>query len=173
MIVTLNSLPGSNVEAISKLLALQLGMKYLSKEVLLEKVAKKFKQSVNEIEKSIADEKFVEMLKEVISEEAKGAHIIIDWPFACWAASESVKIFLYVPQKARADAITRKEKVPLADAKEKVSKEEDELRTRMLSLLGVNIYDAKNFDLVLNIDKLGIENTTSVIIKYLKGIKTR
>ncbi|MCD6478400.1 MAG: cytidylate kinase family protein [Candidatus Diapherotrites archaeon] len=173
MIIALSSLPGSGVEDISKLLALQLGIKYLPKETILKKMAKKHRKSVQEIESLLTSEKFIEELRELINKEAKSTHVIIDWPLACWVASDSMKVFLYMTQKSRANVITKKAKIPLSDAKEKLRKEDDELKQNILSLLGINIYDVKNFDLAMNMDKIGIEGAASVIMRYLKNIKTR
>jgi len=173
MIIALSSLPGSGAEDISKLLALQLGIKYLSKKSILKKLAKKHKKSIQEVEQAIASEKFIEELRELVNSEAKGTHVIIDWPLACWTANESLKIFLYVTQRKRAEAITKREKVPLGDAKEKLKKGDDELKQNILSLLGINIYDVKNFDLVVNVDRIGLEGAASVIMRYLKNVKTR
>lgn len=172
MIITLNSLPGSGVETISKLLALQLGMKYLTKEKLVDRVLKKCGEKCVP-GKVFSEEKFAEKLKEVIEEESKKAHIIIDWPIACWVAENSVRIFLYSSQKARAEKITIRDKIPVGAAREMLNEEENELRTNLLSLLGVNIYDAKNFDLAINIDKVSQEDCAAVIIKYLKGLKAK
>ncbi|MEM4662599.1 MAG: cytidylate kinase family protein [Candidatus Diapherotrites archaeon] len=172
MIITLNSLPGSNVEEISKLLALQLGMKYLPKEVLIEKVSKKHgKKEV--VEKMMQEESFAETLRDVIKQESRNAHVILDWPIACWVAESQVKVFLYSSQKTRAEKLTIKEKIPIGAAREKLIREEDELKANLLSLLGVNIFDAKNFDLAINTDKLNQQDVAAVIIKYLKGIKMK
>ncbi|MCX8190353.1 MAG: cytidylate kinase family protein [Candidatus Diapherotrites archaeon] len=170
MIITLNSLPGSGVEKISKLLALQLGMKYLTKEKLVDRTIKKCEEKCYS-KGMFLEEKFAEKLKEVIEEESKNAHVIIDWPIACWVMDNAVRIFLYSSQKARAEKITVRDKIPIGAAREMLNEEENELKTNMLSLLGINIYDAKNFDLAINIDKISQEDCAAVIIKYLKGLK--
>ena len=146
---------------------------FIGKETILKKMAKKHRKSVQEIESLLTSEKFIEELRELINKEAKSTHVIIDWPLACWVASDSMKVFLYMTQKSRANVITKKAKIPLSDAKEKLRKEDDEMKQNILSLLGINIYDVKNFDLAMNMDKIGIEGAASVIMRYLKNIKTR
>ncbi|MCD6247767.1 MAG: cytidylate kinase family protein [Candidatus Diapherotrites archaeon] len=174
MIICLSGLPGSNTANISKLLALQLGIKYLSKEALLRKIAKSNKKTLQEIEQEVASEEFVEKLRKLLLSEAKNDHVIIDWPLACWAMSEAeLRVFLYSAPKQRAEKIIKKEKIPLSDAKRKIDEEEQKLRQNMLKLLGVNIYDVKNFDLAINVDKVGMEGAASIIIRYLKNVKMR
>lgn len=174
MIICLSGLPGTNTADISKLLALQLGIKYLPKDTIIKKISKLSKKALQEVEQEVASEEFVEMLRELLLSEAKKDHVIIDWPLACWVMSEAeLKVFLYSAPKQRAEKVIKKEKVPLSDARQKISEEEQKLRQNMFKLLGINIYDVKNFDLAVNVDKVGMEGTASVIIRYLKNAKMR
>ncbi len=172
MIICLSGLPGSNTSSISKSLALQLGMKYMPKEVILKKIASQVKKDIAELEQEIASETFVKKLRELILKEAKNNNVILDWPLACWVMNEAeLKVFLYSSAKRRAEKVVKREKLPFSDAKERIEKEEKELRQNMLKLLGIDIYDVKNFDLAINLDKVDLEGAASTIIRYLKNLR--
>ncbi len=174
MILTLTGLPGTDTRNLCKILALQLGVKYLPKERIIEKMALEEKKEKREIEDSVLSEEFVGKLKEFILREAKQDHVIVDWSLAAWVLSEAdLRVFIVSKEKERAKKITKVKKVPFIEAKKEIEEQEEEQRSEFLHLLGVNTHDLKSFDLVINADKLDADGIPAVILKYLKNTRLK
>jgi len=171
MILTVTGLPGTNTKNLCKSLSLQMGVKYLSKEKIIKKIAPGKKE---EIEANALSEEFVKKLKELVTKEGKRDHIILDWSVAAWVLNEAeLKVFVLSKKKLRAMELTRTKKVPFIEAKQEIEELEEEQRRDFLHLLGVNVHDLKGFDLVINSDKLNQESISQVILKYLKNLKVK
>ena len=69
MIIALNSLPGSGAEQISRLLAMQMGMKYFQKEDILKKFAANQKKTVKGIEDDLSKEETIVKMQEFLNEK--------------------------------------------------------------------------------------------------------
>lgn len=174
MILTLTGLPGTDTRNLCKILALQLGIKYLTKERIVEKIALEEKKEKKEIEDNALSEEFVEKLKRFILREAKQDHVIVDWELAAWVLSEAdLKVFILSKEKMRAKKLTKVKKVPFIEAKKEIEEQEEEQRSNFLHLLGVNTHDLKSFDLVINADKLDADGVPAVILKYLKNARMK
>ena len=174
MILTITGPPGTDTRNLCKGLALQLGIKYLPKEKIIERISLAEKREKEEIEANTMNEEFVEKLRQLVLKEAKQDHLILDWGLSTWALNEAdLKVFVNSKKKIRAKEMTRTKRIPFVEAKRHIEEKEEEERTKMLHLLGVNVNDLKSFDLVVNSDKLGTDGITGVIIKYLRnaGVK--
>jgi len=174
MILTLTGLPGTDTRNLCKALALQLGVRYLTKERIIEKIALSENRKKEEVEGNALSEEFVKNLRQFVLKEAKSDHIIIDWGLASWVLNEAdIRVFVLSKKKERAKELTRVKKMPFIEAKEEIEEQEEKERSDLLHLLGVNVHDLKSFDLVINSDKLSNESIPPVIIKYIKnaGVK--
>ncbi len=174
MILTLTGLPGTDTRNLCKRLALQLGVKYLPREKIIEKIALEEKKTKKETEDIAMSEEFVEKLKGFVFKEAKQDHVIIDWGLAAWVLSEAdLRVFVLSKKKERAKKLTKVKKVPFIEAKKEIEEQEEEQRSEFLHLLGVNTHDLKSFDLVVNADKVGMDGVAAVILKYLKNARLK
>jgi len=166
MIITLTGLPGSNTRKISKLLALHLGVRYMPKEEIIKMVSRE-----GIPEEKMFEETAGEKIKQLVLKEAGKDHVIIDYSLATWLLSEAeLKVFIQSPEKSRALQLTKEKKIPMVVARKELGETEEEERKVFLHGLGINIYDLKAFDLMVNSSKLGDEGIVSVITKYLKGM---
>ncbi|MEM0359813.1 MAG: cytidylate kinase family protein [Candidatus Diapherotrites archaeon] len=173
MILAITGLPGTDTRNLCKSLALQLGIKYLPKEKILEKTLEEKKGGGKKEETELSEE-FVQKLRQAILAEAKQDHIIIDWGLATWVLNEAdLKVFILSKQKNRAMEITKAKKIPFVEAKQELEEMEEEERKKLLHFLGVNIHDLKYFDLVINADKLEMEGITAIIMKFMKNFKVK
>lgn len=170
MILTVTGLPGTDTRNLCKMLALQMGVRYLPKEKIIEKIAREEKKEKSEVKAIACSEEFIEKLKQFIAREAKKDHLILDWRIATWVLSEAdLRVFVLSKKKERAKKMTKKKKKPFIEAKREIEEQEETERKNLLHYLGVNVHDLKAFDLVVNADKLNLEGVTTVIIKYLKN----
>ena len=170
MILSITGLPGTDTRNLSKMLALQLGVRYLTKEKIIEKIALEEKRAKEYVEANSLSEEFVKKLRQLVLKEARTDHVILDWGLAAWVLNEAeLKVFVLSKKKERAKELTRARKMPFIDAKREIEEQEEDERRNLLHLLGVNVHDLKSFDLVINADKLGADGVSAVIIKYLKN----
>ncbi len=173
MILTVTGQPGTNTRNLCKILALQLGIKYLPREKIIEKIASEEKRSKEETEASALEEGFVKKLKELVAKESRQDHVILDWGVAAWVLSEAdLRVFVLSKKKSRAKELTRMKKMPFIEAKKEIEERDEEERKSLLAL-GVNVHDLKTFDLVINADKLDAEGIPPVILKYLKNARVK
>ncbi len=171
MIITITGLPGTNTRKISKLLALHLGVRYMAEEEILKMLALSEGIQKEKLAEKMFEEKTAEKMKQLVLKEAKGDHVIIDFSLATWLLSEAeLKVFIQSPEKSRALELTKEKKIPMVVARKELEEKEEEERKAFLHSLGINIYDLKSFDLVLNSSKLNEEGLVAVVTKYLKGM---
>ncbi|MCX6801755.1 MAG: cytidylate kinase family protein [Candidatus Diapherotrites archaeon] len=174
MILTVTGLPGTDTRNLCKSLSLQLGIKYLPKETIIEKISAEEKKDREKAEADVLSEEFVQKLRAFILNEAKQDHLIVDWGLATWLMNEAdLKVFVLSKEKNRALEMTRVKKVPFVEAKQEMEKMEEEERKNLLHLLGVNVHDLKYFDLVINADKLDMEGITGIIMKFMKNYRVK
>ncbi len=171
MIIALAAYPGSDIERISKLLALQLGIKYLSRDRIMDLLSEKLSVEREKIPEMLRNGKAYDALAELLKREAKNTHIVIDWLPAIWSSNASIKVFIYRSLKKRALERVKSEKIPLCDAENKLKKEHDMLQEILRGSGIEKIDDIKHYELAINADKLDAEGITSVIIRYIKNMR--
>jgi cytidylate kinase len=156
MIVFIGSFPGTETKKLCKTLALRLGLRHVQKE---------------ELEKNIKPKNF-EALKQKVQEEEKKGNFITDSILTGRQLQKAVKIFLNSGKKQRAKTLSDLEKTTMAAALEK-NEEEEKSTAKLLSAasLGNEYFNAEEFDLVLNIDRLNEDSTIALIEKFLEKIQ--
>jgi len=168
MIITIAALPGTESREISKMLALQSGMRCISSEEIKTRIA----VELNLQKEKIKEEEHSEKVKNLIMQEAKKGDAVIDHITGSWLAGNAdLKIFLNSSKKSRAKMLSEKEKIPLSEALEKIELQEKDFARQTLNNYGVNVFELEGQDLVLNMDKLGKEGTIAVINKFMEKMK--
>jgi len=165
MIITITSYPGTETKELSKLLALQAGLRYFSANEIKKRIAIETNMPIEKIQ----EEEFTEKIKQIIEQEAKKNDIIIDHALAAWTINNAdLKVFLKSYSKVRAKIMSEKEKIPMGDSMEQIELKEKEQEKNFLNNYGINIYDLQVYDLVINIDKLDQDRVIGIIKKYLE-----
>lgn len=170
MIITITGWPGTNTRNICKLLALQLGLKYLTEEKLKEDIAKEHSILLEELDSKLGKEEFIEAVNKAFENAAD--NIITDYALASWlVGSAELKVFLESKENNRLKKMAISKEMPLILAKQMIKSEEEERKKKYLYEYGINIFDMQNFDIVINIDKLNEDGIISLIKKYLEKMK--
>ncbi len=169
MIVAISGSYGIETKELSKLLALQFGLKYVSRKDIKMKLAVDSNQTVEEVN----EWKNAEKIKQIILGEAKKNDVIIDYPISSWILGNdaSVKVFLQGSKKIKAKKIAEKEKIPLGEALEKLEVNEKAEANNVLDGFGINVYDLEIYDLIINVDKLSMDGVVELIKKYIEKMK--
>lgn len=160
VIVTIGGYKGTETRELSKLLALETGIKYVGEE---------------EIEKRVSGESEEErggkLKEEIIKEGEKEETIVEHLLGGLLLENADARVFLLSGKKMRARRIAEKEKIEMNEAVERIETMDKEIRDNYLRQYGVNLLELKNYDLVLNVDKLDRESTVKIIKKYIEKIK--
>lgn len=165
MIITITSFPGTETKELSKLLALQVGLRYFSANEIKKRIAVETNLPIEKVK----EEEFTEKIKQIIEQEAKKNDIIVDHTLGAWTINNAdLKVFLKSYKKVRAKTISEKQKIPMGEALETIEMKEREQEKNFLNNYGINIYDLQVYDLVVNIDKLKQDSIIGIIKKYLE-----
>ncbi|MEW6295429.1 MAG: hypothetical protein AB1467_03995 [Candidatus Diapherotrites archaeon] len=168
MIITIAALPGTESREISKMLALQSGLRCISSDEIKTRIA----VELNSQKEKIKEEEHPEKFKNIIMQESKKGDVVIDHITGSWLAGNAdIKIFLNSSKKSRAKTLSEKEKIPLSEALERIELLEKDFARQMLNNYGINVFELEGHDLVLNMDRLGKEGAIAVINKFIEKMK--
>jgi cytidylate kinase len=165
MIITISGLPGTETSKVGKLLALENGLRYVSRQNLIMRLAVQMNVGIE----TIREEESIEKIKELIKIEEKRGDIVLDYPIAAWLLSNAnVKVFLQSDKRMRARRLVEKEKIPISEALERIETQERNESKIFLNYFGINIYDLGVYDLIINVDKLKEDGVVLVVRKYIE-----
>ncbi|MEK6973052.1 MAG: cytidylate kinase family protein [archaeon] len=171
MIITITGWPGTNTRNVCKILALQLGLKYLTEEKIKEDVAKEHNILVEELDFKLGKEAFINAVNGIFRKQGS-ENVITDYALASWLVNDAaLKVFLESKENNRVKKMVVSREMPLIVAKQMIKNEEDERKKKYLYEYGINIFDMQNFDIVLNTDKLNEDGIIALIKKYLEKMK--
>lgn len=183
MIITISGLPGSGKSTVAKILAEKLGFKQYYAGQVRREAARKRGMTLGEFntlgEKDISTDKLVD---DVLSELGKKEdNIVVQGRTAFHFIPNSVKIFLDVDLKEGARRIfeekrhanKRNEKAARTVEEElKIQQERMKSDTkRYRKYYGIDCFDKKHFDLVVDTTDISPERVVERILKFLKERK--
>lgn len=182
MIVTINGTPGSGKTTIGKAIAKKYNLKFFSIGQIRRKIAKIFELSIDEFNKIGEKHKFTdifidEMIKSYIKDNA-----VIDGRLAWYFFNKSIKILVLCDKKIAAKRILkdikknrRKGERKYKNLKEVLKEIEERIKSdekRYKKYYGIsNIYDFKNYDIIIDSSKLKKQEMINVIIEAINLIK--
>jgi len=177
MILTISGLHGTGKSVVGKKIALALGIKYYSTGEAFRDLAKEKNMTLEDFTKYV--EKHIEIDKELdkkIIEIAKKDNIIIDSQLSGYLLKDiaDFKILLKcsleirVKRMAERDKTTYDEKLKETEFREKSESE------RFILLYNIKINDLEKakeiFDLILDTEKLSVEEAVNKILEEIKKI---
>lgn len=174
MIISLSTYPGTKTREIAKLIALYSGMRYVSRDVLMTKLAYELEKNVEEAEEELRNnEEIVSRFKKIVTEEVNKKDVIIDDFSAAWNNENKIdlRVFLKTSKSFRAEELSRKEKIPFGEAMKIIEDKEKEMSLFYLKHFRINIYDWNIYDIVLNTEKLDLYKTVNMLSKAMGSMK--
>ncbi|MEM3370913.1 MAG: cytidylate kinase family protein [Candidatus Woesearchaeota archaeon] len=175
MIITISGVAGSGKSTVGRILAQKLGLRYYSVGDLRRKMAEQMGITLEELnrlgeENDFTDKSVDEYQKELGSKED---NFVIDGRLSFFFIPNSVKVFLDVSDEEAArrimkDKRTAEEFKSFKEALKGIRRRNESDALRYKKYYGVNVYDKKNFDLVINTDKIPAEEVADRIIRFLK-----
>lgn len=174
MIITISGRPGSGKSTVAKEAAKKLHLKHYSMGDFQREIAKK--RGISMAELSRVEEKDRSIDEEVDRRQKelgkKEDNFVIDSRLGFHFIPNSIKIFLDVDFDVGAERIfsqkRREEKfATLEDAKKEIKRRVDSERKRYREYYGVDHYDMKNYDFVVDTTKRDVEGVVKEIIKKI------
>jgi len=161
MIITISGLPGSGKSTVAKMLAKKLGYKHHSTGDFMGELALKRGMSVLELgklaEKDKSIDKALDDWQAKLGKEEKDC--IVDSRLGFHFIPDAVKVFLDVDQDVGAKRVfadlrpDEKENTSLAATKANIQKRIESERKRYRKYYGVDCYDKKYYDIIIDTTK--------------------
>jgi len=175
MIITISGVAGSGKSTVGKILAEKLGMKYYSVGELRRRMASDRGMSLEEFNRLGENEDFTDRLVDEYQAELgkKEDNFIIDGRLSFHFIPNSVKVFLDVSDEEAARRILKDKREAesfrtFEDALESIRRRNQSDALRYKKYYGVDLYDRKNFDIVIKTDSIPAEEVARRIMEFIK-----
>ncbi len=183
MIITISGVPGSGKSTVAKLVAQRLGFKHHSAGDFMREIAEKRGVSLLELGKIAEKDRSIdkELDERTIQLGKKEDNFVMDSRLAYNFIPESFKVFLMVDEKAAAKRIfsdikskktgrkVEKESTTLAATLASIRKRKKSEQQRYRKYYGLNPYDTKQYDLVIDTTNLQPEGVAQKIAAASKN----
>ena len=116
------------------------------------------------------DDKLFEIESNIIKKISKESCVIVGRcaDYILKDKKNVVKIFLYSDEANKEKRVVKYYKINPNEAKKEINKTNKLREKHYKYYTGRNWKDFNNYDLILNVDSLGIEKTVDVIVEYLE-----
>ena len=175
MIVTISGKAGSGKSTVAKMLAKKLKLNHYSIGDLMREMAKEKKISLLELSKLAENDKSIdkELDKKQIELGKKGNFVIDSRLAAFFIPQADFKVFLDCDDTVRAERIMKdnREIEKSKNSKEmmkEIKKREESERKRYKEYYGVDCYDKRLYDLVIDTSRLSVDEVVDEIMKKQK-----
>ena len=174
MIITVSGFNGAGKSSTAKALAKELGWEYYGMGLLMRADAQERGMSMEEHDRFVANNpEMDELLDERVKQLGELDNIIVDGRAAWHFIPHSKKVFFDADERVRAKRAASKargseEYSSVEEAVKHLASRVEVLRARLEKLYGVDVYDPKNFDLVIDTTNLSIQETVDLLREELQ-----
>src|SRR3989338_839443 len=179
MIITIAGTPGAGKSTVAKLVAKKLKLKHYSTGDYMRQIA--IKRNISLIELSKIAEKDKSIDKELDDSQINSGrtkdNFVIDSRLGFYFIPHSIKVLLIANIDKSVDRIFQQkraeENAPTKEAiKKKIIVRKRSEKKRYKELYGLEIYDFKDFDIIIDTSDLTIKQVVDGIVKYIQSQKT-
>lgn len=148
MIIAVAGLTGSGKNTIGEMLADRLGFKLVCPT--FKDLASKEGISLMEFQKKAEkDQDIDKKFDAVLKEQATGDCVVTTW-LGAWIVEADVRIKVFASEEIRAGRIAKRDGMGLKEALKHLRERDARNRKRYMKVYGIDIYDDRNFDALLN-----------------------
>ncbi len=174
MQITIGGMPGAGKSTKAKMIAKRLKLRFYSMGNIMRKMAAKRGMTINEYMalKEDIDSEIDNYQKKIGQEED---NFVLEGRLAFHFIPKSIKIFFDADKKEAAKRIFRDQRTGsekhYSSLKESLSALNERIKSdkaRYKKLYGIDAYDKKNFDYVIDTTKLGPEENTEKVISLIR-----
>lgn len=180
-VITISREYGSGGRYVASLLAERLNIKFYDKELIKmasdeSGLSSDYIENVEQIKTNIGgsfynnDDKLFEIESNIIKKISKESCVIVGRcaDYILKDKKNVVKIFLYSDEANKEKRVVKYYKINPNEAKKEINKINKLREKHYKYYTDRNWKDFNNYDLILNVDSLGIEKTVDVIVEYLE-----
>ncbi|MFW9888456.1 MAG: (d)CMP kinase [Candidatus Thorarchaeota archaeon] len=156
---------GAGTSTAAKNIAESLNLKLVSAGAIFRESAKKRKIDIKEFTRIVEGDGYLkEELDELIRAEARKGGVVVEGRISCWTAGEfaDLRVMIDAPFGIRVKRISQRGKSE-AEAKHETIQRDNEEHQWFLRNYGIDIYDNSIYDLIINTERLGPNQVTSII----------
>ena len=171
--ITISGSPGSGKTTVAKLLAKQLGVKYVYSGDIFRKKAKEYNMSLEEFGKYCEKHREIdEELDHYQLEILQKGNVIIEGRIAGWIAHQNnipaTKILVDADLETRAGRIVKRKKGDTEKRKKEILEREKSETTRYKKYYNIDLKDTSIYDLVIDSSNKTPEEILTIIINELQ-----
>lgn len=171
VVVAISGPPGSGKTTQAKLVSQYFNLKYFSAGMLFREVARVKGVSIEELSQLALDDPSIDIEIDRSSlKECLKNNVVLDGHLTAWIVGElaDARIYLTASLLTRARRISKRDGIPLDRAVSEILVRENTQRARFIRFYGIDPLDLSIFNLVINSDNMGIEETFEVIRVFLE-----
>jgi len=167
--ITVSGNAGSGKSLGSKSIAKALKLKHVEAGEILRKVAKIKKISLVKMSEIRKPEIDYEMDRRNL-ELAMERDVVLNGRLTGWVAGDwaDVKIFYECSLDVRAKRVAKRDNITIEEAKKSLKKRDEEDHEKYQKLYGIDSYDKSIYDIIINNEKLTLEEAKVVPVKLVK-----
>ncbi|MFT4250328.1 MAG: cytidylate kinase family protein [Candidatus Woesearchaeota archaeon] len=173
-IITFSGHNGSGKTAVSKEVAKQLGFSWWGMAEITRAHAEELGISILEHDRMVANNPDIDReLDKKLAELSSKEDIVVDSRAGWHFLPESIKVFLTASEAVRAQRAfsgqrSNEKYATVEDARRGLAERIEVFRSRLQKLYGINVYDEKNFDIVIDTSDMSVEE---VVMKVLEEVQ--
>ncbi|MET1159423.1 MAG: (d)CMP kinase [Thermoprotei archaeon] len=177
VVIAISGPPGSGKTTQAKLIAKYFGLEYYSAGNIFREIARKRGLSLEELSRIALEDPSIDLEIDRRTYEIASTrdNIVLDGHLVAWIVSDiaDYKVYLTAPLPIRVKRIAQRDGISLEKAMRETIIREYYEKMRFIKYYGINVDDLSIFDLVIRVDKLGIEEVFETIKVFLeKSLKS-
>lgn len=167
--ITVSGLSGAGKTVASESIAKAFKLRHVEAGEIFRKVAKERGLELQEFSKIREKEVDYEIEKRTLKFAMEG-NVVLNGRLTAWVAGDwaDVKIFYDCPLKVRAERVAKRDKIPFEKAMRTLKERDKADREKYLKLYGIDSFDKSIYDIVIDNEKLTLEEARELPIKLIR-----
>jgi cytidylate kinase len=151
-VITVGGLPGSGKSTFARLLAEDMGLRYLSAGQVFREMARERGMELREFSKHAeGDHDIDRRIEEMQVEKSRGGDVVVDSRLSAWVVENpDLRIYLSVGRPERARRVAQRDGIPMEQAINLVSEREMSERKRYKEIYDIDVTDIGVYDIIIN-----------------------
>ncbi len=170
MKICISGYAGSGKTTIANALSLKTNIPVLN--ITFKDLAKEHGTSLEELQKLAEHDRAIDKKLDelIISEASKMKNVIVSTWLAPWTIKDAdIKVFLEASISTRAARVAKRDKFALEEALQHVRERDSQNIQRYKRYYAINIEDKSIFDIIINTDKVTIEEAVEIIKSLIQA----
>lgn len=163
--------PGSGKSTQAKLISSFLNLEYFSAGSVFREIARLRGVSIEELSRIATSDPSIDLeIDRMVYERCLKGNVVLDGHLVGWVVGDiaDLKIYLTASLMVRAKRISARDGVNLDVAFNQILIRENTQRNRFIKFYGYDPDDLSVFDLVVNTDNLGVQETFEIIKRFIE-----